>query len=65
MTHRLPVSRRARADCLERIAAVIDAQAEERLAAYVAGYGTGYADGYEAGLRALLDDARLALGRAA
>jgi hypothetical protein len=60
-----PIRRREAADFLELAASLIDAQAEERIAAYAAGYDTGHADGLEAGLRQLLDDARLALGRAA
>jgi hypothetical protein len=54
-----------RALFIQLAAAMVDAQAEERLAAYSAGYDAGYAEGLEDGLRQLLDDARLALGRAA
>lgn len=49
----------------ERVARLVAAQVEERLAAYRSGYDAGYADGLEAGLRQLLADAELALGRAA
>jgi len=57
--------RREPPDFLELVADLIDAQAEERLAVYKDGWDAGYARGLEDGLRQLLDDARLALGRAA
>lgn len=40
--------RRARGRFLERIAAMVDAQAEERLAAYRAGFDAGFLAGLDA-----------------
>ena len=49
----------------ERALRLIETLTAERDAAYAAGWDAGYSQGLEDGLRALLDDARLALGRAA
>jgi len=58
----LPHDRKAEAERAERL---IKTLTSERDAAYSTGYSSGYLDGYEAGLRALLEDAETALGRAA